>query len=161
VETHGNGSPRFLAAVLVTASLVLTFPTQAEVYKWTDAQGVLHFSDKPPADGNADQVRLRATNSYRSAIPADTIPQASAKPQRPAKAQSVVMFSAEWCGYCRKARAYFQANRVAFRERDVDKDPAARREYQRLGGTGLPLILVGEQRLSGFSEEAFRRLFEN
>jgi len=70
------------------------------------------------------------------------------------------MFSAEWCRYCREARRYFQTNRVAFRERDVDKDPAARREYDRLGGTGLPLILVGDQRMSGFSVDAFRRLYE-
>jgi glutaredoxin len=70
------------------------------------------------------------------------------------------MFSAEWCGFCRKARRYFKANGVTFRERDIEKDAAARREYERLGGNGLPLILVGDQRLSGFSEDGFRRLYE-
>ncbi|NTV38260.1 MAG: hypothetical protein HGA82_03660, partial [Anaerolineales bacterium] len=121
--------------------------------------GVLHFSDKPPADGNADQVQLRPTNSFPGSMPGEATPTTAVQAKRPVKARSVVMFSAEWCGYCRKARQYFQANRVAFRERDVDKDPAARREYERLGGSGLPLILVGDQRLSGFSEDGFRRLY--
>ena len=156
MDTTTAGSRRLAVVALTLAALALS-PALAGVYKWTDAQGVLHFSDKPPADGNADQVQLRPTNSFRGGVPAQAAP---AKPQPPAKAKSVVMFSAEWCGYCRKARSYFQANRVAFRERDVDKDPAARREYERLGGSGLPLILVGEQRLSGFSEDSFRRLYD-
>jgi hypothetical protein len=48
---------------------------------------------------------------------------------------------------------------VAFRERDVERDSGARREYERLGGSGLPLILVGDKRLPGFSEERLRRVY--
>jgi glutaredoxin len=160
MDTQAIGSRRFLAAALGIALLVAPYSAQAEVYRWTDDRGVLHFSDRSPADGNADQVQLRQANSFRGGIPAEAIPTAEVPAKRPAKAKSVVMFSAEWCGYCRAARRYFQANRVAFRERDVDKDPGARREYERLGGTGLPLILVGDQRLSGFSEDGFRRLYD-
>jgi len=159
MDTQASISRRFLAATLVIALVVPLSSTQAQVYKWADAQGVLHFSDKPPADGNADQVQLRPTNSFPGNMPAEATPTTAVQAKRPVKARSVVMFSAEWCGYCRKARQYFQANRVAFRERDVDKDLAARREYERLGGSGLPLILVGDQRLSGFSEDGFRRLY--
>lgn len=51
--------------VLLLALLGMLLPGQAaEVYKWTDAQGHLHFSDKPPpsndksAQKNVAQVRL-------------------------------------------------------------------------------------------------------
>lgn len=158
-----RGTRCLLALALLALALVLP-PTQAEVYKWKDAQGVLHFSDQPPGDGNADRVELSTTNSYHGA-PAEVSPggvssgeQAQAK--RPAKTRSVVMYSAQWCGYCRKARDYFRSNGVAFRERDVEMDSAARADYERLGGTGLPLILVGDRRLDGFSEDGFRRLYE-
>jgi glutaredoxin len=157
VPTAARPRRRLLAAVLFLFATA-PYPAWAEVYTWTDAQGTLHFSDKPPIDGTADRVRLQPTNTFRGA-PAETAPGDQA--QRPANTKSVVMFSAEWCGYCRKARHYLQANGVAFRERDVEKDPAARREYDRLGGSGLPLILVGDQRLRGFSEEGFRRLYGN
>jgi glutaredoxin len=146
-----------LAAALGLPCLALA-PIQAEVYKWKDAQGVLHFSDRPPGDGKADRVQLPPANSYPSP-PAEVAPAERAQAKRPAKARSVVMFSAQWCGYCRKARDYFQSSGVAFRERDIEKDAAARAEYDRLGGTGVPLILVGDRRLNGFSEDSFRRLY--
>lgn len=161
MDRPSTGTRRALAVAMVIALAVAQPSTQAGVYKWTDAQGVLHFSDKPPADGKADQVRLRPTNSFPVPLSAEPTQPAEVQAKRPVKVKSVVMFSAAWCGYCRKARHYFQANGVAFRERDVDKDPAARREYERLGGTGLPLILVGDQRLNGFSEDGFRRLYDH
>jgi glutaredoxin len=155
-----------LAATMLALALALSWaPTQiqAEVYKWTDAQGNLHFSDKPPSEGDAERVRMLPINSFRG-MPSELQPEApvSDEPQAqpPSKAKRVVMYSAEWCGYCRQARRYFKANGIAFRERDVERDSAARREYERVGGSGLPLILVGERRLSGFSQDSFRRLYD-
>jgi glutaredoxin len=154
--------PQCLAGLL-TATLMALVPVstqvQAEVYKWTDAQGALHFSDKPPREGDAERVQLQPTNSFRG-TPRATASEGPVQAPSPVKTKPVVMYSAEWCGYCRKARRYFQANRIAFRERDIEKDRAARRAYERLGGSGLPLILVGEQRLSGFSQDSFRRLYD-
>jgi len=153
--------------LLAVALALLTFcwlPGQAEVYKWTDAQGKLHFSDRPPAEGNSDQIQLQPTNSY-GGMPVDAEDadqgreQDRIRPRRAGAHKSVVMFSAAWCGYCRKAREYFRAHHVSFRERDVEKDPAARREFDRLGGKGLPLILVGNRRLEGFSERSFLAIY--
>lgn len=36
----------------------LAFADNAQVYKWTDAAGVTHYSDKPPADSVADLQTL-------------------------------------------------------------------------------------------------------
>jgi glutaredoxin len=172
MDLRTTASRRVPAAALVFGLLLgpmlALSPTQAGAYKWTDAQGVLHFSDRPPPSGHADRVPLPATSGARSGSAPQLAPRSTPEPTqagqtqapRPVKAKPVVMFSAPWCGYCREARRYFQANQVAFRERDVDKDPAARREFERLGGAGLPLILVGDQRLSGFSEDSFRRLYD-
>ena len=41
----------------------------------------------------------------------------------------VVMYSTAWCGVCKRARAYFEQQRIVFEEHDVDRDPAARAEY--------------------------------
>jgi hypothetical protein len=48
---------------------------------------------------------------------------------------------------------------VAYSEYDVEQDAAAGREFKRLGGHGVPLILVGEARLQGFSEGGFEQLY--
>ena len=148
------------AVALALGLLVALAPVQAGVYKWTDAEGRLHFSDKAPSRGDVEQVQIQPANGYRGSERTAPVPAADHAANREAKARSVMMFSAAWCPYCAEARRYFQANRVAFRERDLDKEPAARREYERLGGNGLPLILVGDQRLSGFSVDAFRRLYD-
>jgi len=40
---------------------------------------------------------------------------------------------------------------VAFTERNVGKDPTARQELMELGLTSLPVILIGDKRLTGFN----------
>jgi hypothetical protein len=40
---------------------------------------------------------------------------------------------------------------VAFTERNVGRDPEARQELISIGLTSLPVLLIGEQRLTGFN----------
>lgn len=50
-----------LIAACVAASAALMPPADAaeKVYKWTDANGVVHFSKYPPKGGNAESMTLR------------------------------------------------------------------------------------------------------
>lgn len=75
-----------------------------------------------------------------------------------AAAGQVTMYSTSWCGHCKNARNYFAAKRIAYREIDVEKSEAAAREFKRLGGSGVPLILVGGKAMSGFNPESFEEL---
>jgi glutaredoxin len=70
------------------------------------------------------------------------------------------MFSADWCPVCRRARAFLAERHIPYTDRNIETDPAARKEYERQGGRGVPLILVGERRLSGFSPDSFLSLYE-
>jgi glutaredoxin len=138
--------------VAVTAAL-LTTPgagaVRAEVYRWHDAAGNVQFSDRPPAGVDARPVPVRPPS-----------PVGSDAPVRPERAGGVVMYSASWCGVCNRARRYFRAHAIAFREYDVETTARGRLGYRRLQATGVPVILVGERRLDGFSERAFERLYE-
>lgn len=158
--------PRDLARTLLRALLVVLLcgvlaPAQSEIYKWTDAQGITHFSDQPPPGGTATQFRMPATHDSGAAstpvadTPAPIPAPAAAQPAT----KRVLMYGADWCGYCKQARSYFTSHGVPFSEYDVEKDAAAGREFKRLGGNGVPLILVGEQRLQGFSAAGFERLY--
>ena len=73
-------------------------------------------------------------------------------------ATAVVMYATSWCPYCAKARAYFAKKGIAYTEYDVEKSPSANAEFRRLGGRGVPLILVGREKMRGFSEEGFDAL---
>jgi glutaredoxin len=93
-----------------------------------------------------------AQGIYREA---NTVP--VPRPQA-AVAGPVVMYATSWCPYCAKARAYFGKKGIAYTEYDVEKSPSAKAEFRRLGGRGVPLILVGREKMSGFSEEGFDAL---
>ena len=78
---------------------------------------------------------------------------------------SVVVYSATWCGYCKKAKAWLKQHDVAFVERDVEKTPGAQEELQQklaaahLPGGGIPVVDFGGGNLVvGFDVAAFERL---
>ncbi len=121
----------------------------AEIYQWVDENGKRHFSDRKPA--NADHVKSLELkpNSYQKTS-YDNIP--SSKDIKPASAKSVVMYSASWCGYCRKARNYFKKYKVAFVEYDVETSSKGKADYKKLKATGVPVILIGKKRMNGFDE---------
>lgn len=57
-----------IATLIVLAAVAL--PASAEVYRWTDAKGVVHYTDKPPA-ADAKPVELPPLQTF-SAAPAAT-----------------------------------------------------------------------------------------
>ena len=75
-----------------------------------------------------------------------------------AQSAPVVMYATSWCPYCAKARAYFAKNGIAYVEHDIEKSAAVNAEFKRLGGRGVPLILVGNEKMAGFNELAFESL---
>ncbi|MCG8672541.1 MAG: glutaredoxin family protein [Pseudomonadales bacterium] len=63
----------------------------------------------------------------------------------------VVMYATSWCSYCEKARDFLNRMNVAFHEFDIEQSPQARKEFERLGGGGVPLMLVNGKVISGYS----------
>jgi len=158
-----------LTTLLMMAAL-LPCSASAEIYKWIDADGNVHFSDKKSAGRQATPVQLKSNiNSYSgSSFPKFEAGSGSANRKKIAVKggklprlgpKQVVMYSTVWCGFCKKAKAYFKQKGIAFSERDIEQSSQAKQEYQSLGGGGVPLILVGNKtgtrKLSGFSIARF------
>jgi len=49
---------------------------------------------------------------------------------------------------------YLSQKGIAFTERNVEKDPKAREELMALGLLSLPVIIIGDKRLTGFNPKA-------
>jgi len=132
--------------LLLFALLIAPLPAGAEIYKWTDAQGRLHYSDNPPREAKAKPVQIKI-NSIQGPAVVSTIHDAP-----PVKAKDKVrIYTAAWCGYCKKAKAHLAAKGVPFDEVDVEASERGRSEFAQLGGHGVPVILVGNQRMDGFN----------
>jgi hypothetical protein len=50
-------NPKPLIALALLASLLFSLPATAQVYKWVDKDGKIHYSDKPPRDPKAKGVK--------------------------------------------------------------------------------------------------------
>jgi glutaredoxin len=72
----------------------------------------------------------------------------------------VVMYATSWCGYCAKARQYFAKNDIAYVEYDIEKDRAAKRDYDTLHGSGTPLLYQGYTRVIGFDVDKIESKFD-
>ena len=115
------------------------------IYKWKDANGRVHIGDQPPNPSSAQQISVRV-NTYKGGAVAgrENAPKATG--------EKVVIYTTSRCGYCRKAKAWFRSRGIPYTEYDVENSNKGKRDYKKLGGRGVPIILVGEQRLNGFSE---------
>ncbi len=196
---------------------------QAEVYKWTDAQGLVHYGDRPPEqndsaaatvttvelspihianDGkvsnpeqtpapnlekikstplNADNasaqgqnvlaliaqwqqyVRMQLNNiieqvniwrgisSSNPVITNDSINYPM--PTTPAATiNKVDIYTAAWCGACKKAKQWLKEKNISFQEYDVEKDSNAALRMQHLGGGGgIPFAVINGKTIEGFS----------
>lgn len=142
-------SIRTLLLATLCATHAVSTPAVAEIYKWKTADGKLHFSDHRPLDIDAEQVNVRV-NTYESP------PEVVRLPSSPATGRvdrnQVVVYTTQRCGYCRQAKQYLAQHRVPFTEYDVETTEQGRKDYQSLQGRGVPIILVGDQRMNGFSE---------
>lgn len=70
----------------------------------------------------------------------------------------VEIYTASYCGECKRAKAYMQAHKIAFTEYDVEQDRNRLREFYQRGGKGIPLIFIGGEMMHGFEQERFEEL---
>jgi glutaredoxin len=141
---------KLIRLLLLCLGVALWAGSHAEIYRWTDDNGKVHFADKAPQQQDSSTVNVRvntyASVSYDSSV-FDT-------------GKNVVMYSTSWCGYCKKAKRYFRTNGIAFTEYDIENDRRAKSRYDRMGARGVPVILVGKKRMNGFSEAGFKAIYD-
>lgn len=138
---------RVIRRLLLLPLLLAVVPAWAGVYKWTDETGKVHYSDAPPPGQKAKQVKLPVNSLSGPAV--------VTRSNAPAVAKGKVrVFSAVWCGYCKLAKTHLAKRGVPYEEIDVEQSSAGEAEYRRLGGRGVPILLVGDQRMDGFDPAA-------
>ncbi len=149
-------------------ALLAAVPSLAQtLYKSVGPDGRVVYSDQPPADG-----KVQKTMTFEN-LPSTTLPAATAAyleqqlkklrtssytPSAPATS-GVVLYSADWCGYCKKAKAYLGEKGIGYREVNIDTPDGMTAFAQEGGGKGVPLLVADGQRVRGFSPPAYDALF--
>jgi len=71
---------------------------------------------------------------------------------------AITLYSTPSCTYCRKAKDYFQTNRVRFTEYDVSRDQRRADEMVRKSGQmGVPVIDINGKIIVGFNQPEVER----
>ena len=135
---------------VLVSLMVFAEPCSAEIYKWTDEKGLIHYSSEKPDNHEFTEIGAEV-NTYSSV---------SYDASKIDTGKNVVIFSTSWCGTCKKAKTYMRRQGIPFTEYDIEKSSRAKSLYKQLDATGVPVILVGKERMNGFSEAGFKRIYK-
>jgi glutaredoxin len=141
-----------LQHLLTMLMLLLSTSVCAEIYRWVDDQGKSHFSDVPAEGIKTEAVELKI-NTY-------TAVEITPLVERLGKEGKVVIYTAAWCGICKKAEKYFRDNHIAYIGYDVEKSPTGRIDFKALGGKSVPVIIIGKTRMNGFTVSTFEKVYK-
>ncbi len=164
-----------IKTLLAVITLFLAFsPAWAEMYQWVDEYGVITFKDSPPpASKKHKKVKVYDDSDFAPAPPFQPAPvtrsgknvsEPSSQPSPPRKEPftgTVEMYVTDWCGYCKKAQSYMKSKGIPYVAYDIEKDSAANKRHKDLGGRGVPLIIIGSNKMSGFSPETLEYYLNN
>lgn len=148
----------FLAILIV----LVVGESPAEMYRYTDSKGDLHFVDdiaKVPKKYRK-QLENHQPMAEISVVDASPAPQRRTKDEPSASRQTassganVEVFMTSWCGYCKKMVRFLNEKGIPYTAYDIEKDEAAARTYRELGGRGVPVVRVGSHVVYGYSPEA-------
>ena len=82
-------------------------------------------------------------------------------------AKTIRFYTASWCGVCQKARSFLQKEKLPYVEKDIEKDPTAKRELEQAAKragvpasklNGVPIFVIGKEVLTGFDANRVRQL---
>jgi glutaredoxin-like YruB-family protein len=154
-----GASPKTMRLILL--ALLLPLPLRADLYTWTDDQGVLHAATqlpaKAPPKAKVKKIKSEPASAYDA--PASTGPAGDLRFLRGAGAPATVeLYVTSWCPYCRKAHDYLASKGVAFQEFNVEKDTQAHDRFKSFGGSGVPLVVINGQPVRGYSPGAYDAL---
>lgn len=169
VQINYSAMSLLLLASIACASTLLA---DTKIYTYTDEHGVVHYTNQQPEGQRFEEIKIkkvRVLEREYTPLPKrlqkwfDKFQADSREAQPELRNAKVVMYSAEWCVYCKKAARYFRAKDIKFQEYDIEKSSKTMAEFDQAGGRGLPLILIktpkGTKKLQGFNQQAFEQAY--
>ena len=116
----------------------------AQMYKWVDANGKTHFTDRPPPE-TAKAAPIKALSGGRPVV---ELPYALSIA---ARSNPVTLFTTASCAGCDTGRTHLKNRGIPFVEKTVsNSDDEA--QIKLAGGDGrLPLLVVGRTKLTGYT----------
>ena len=128
----------------VAPLLLLPLLAQAQMYRWVDEDGKVHYSDRVPTSG-ARNVQKQSTSAAQGSSP---LPYAL---QQAVKNFPVALYTSEGCkDPCAQAREWLNKRGVPYSEHTVVDETDIAELKKLSGGSGVPVMTVGREVYRGF-----------
>jgi hypothetical protein len=144
-------NPRRLILALIP---LLAVQALADIYSWTDRNGVKHYSNDPPPKNEPVTGLVVIHESREEPAPESGGPDAS---KANTGGKEVTIYFDPQSDYSQEALTFFDSNKIAYTKYDITSSDDNMQRFKNLGGSGTPLIFFGEQRLEGWNEKVARQ----
>lgn len=145
---------------LLGAALILaTTSAVAQMYRWTDPSGRVHFTDTPPpaAAKNVQRRGPGAAPGEASGTPGEPYALQMARKSNPVK-----LYSTPGCGAaCDEARKLLNARGVPFTEVSVSSEAQITELKNLIGTPSVPALVVGSNIQKGFESGSYHAVLDS
>ena len=137
--------------LLVAVTIMAAMRVDAQqVYRWVDATGRVQYSDQPPPPGTKN---VQEKNVGGNSIQNNDL---SLVAQDAQKKNPVTMYVSECGDSCDAAKAYLNKRGIPHTMIDPTRSLELNKKFkEETGGQVVPVLKVGEKRLSGWSESSW------
>ncbi|EFM26214.1 glutaredoxin family protein [Peptoniphilus duerdenii] len=66
--------------------------------------------------------------------------------------EKIKVYTSSTCPYCVMAKEYLAEKGLEYEEKNVQTDKAARQELMKMGYTGVPVVVIGDEEIVGFDK---------
>ena len=148
---------KYFALLMGVALAALSLTAFAQtVYRWVDASGRVQYSDQPPPPDakNVQQRDVRGNSIQNNEL--------SMAAQDAQKRSPVTVYVTECGESCDAAKAYLNKRGIPHTVVDPTRTAELNKKFrEETGGTVVPVIRVGERRISGWSEPSWATVLDS
>jgi glutaredoxin len=141
---------------LLAACLLAAAAAAGAQYKWTDAEGRVHYGDNPPRD--AKKIEKLGMPAPDAADPLRGVPY---ELRRAIENFPVTLYTAPDCGPCDAGRSLLRARGVPYTERTVVSNEDIEQLRKVSGSNVLPVLTVGRQTQQQFETNTWHALLDS
>jgi glutaredoxin len=140
-------APLLIALIGSITAIAATSASAQTVFRWTDANGRVQYSDQPPPP-DAKGVQERNVQGSSIQNNEDSLVSTDAQKKNP-----VVLYVSECGDSCDAAKGYLNKRGIPHTVVDPTKSEELNKKFkEETGGNAVPVLKVGERRLAGWSE---------
>lgn len=141
--------------ISLVCALMLCFapPVSAEIYRWVDSAGRVHFGDQAPPGANRVQQ-----------LPDQHLPDTpdAVKMREVARKKPVTLYITDCGAPCDQATALLQARGIPYTTKYLDRDPEAAKTLKAMAGGQMhvPTLRIGDNLQKGFEKSLWNNLLD-